>query len=260
MSATNSTRRQPKSVRRATRQASARKRARQRRLMTFAAVAVAAAVVLVATLIFLNQEDETSPAPAIAYENLQADGRFVGDPDAPVDFVVYSDFQCPFCKQFDDEDLPKIINTFVESGQVRVEWRPMPVISGFAGIPPDSDENESMQSAEAAMCAADQGAFWPYSEALFAEQGAENSGVFTTDMLKQTAAELELDTEAFNECLDSGEKEAEILEIREDATARGVNGTPTFLINDQLVSYTAQGFDTLEEQINDAIDGNLVEP
>lgn len=255
-------RRPPKATRRSARQAAAQRRAQRQRMLTWGGIALAAAIVLAAVLIFVNRDDDasTDSAEAVAWSELPSDGRELGDADAPVEFVVYSDFQCPFCKQFDDEDLPKIINTFVESGQVRVEWRPMPVISGFAGIPPDSDENESMQSAEAAMCAADQGAFWPYSEALFAEQGAENSGVFTTGMLKQTAAELELDTEAFNECLDSGEKEAEILEIREDATARGVNGTPTFLINDQLVSYTAQGFDTLEEQINDAIDGNLVEP
>lgn len=228
-------------------------------MLTLAGIAVAAAVVLVAVLILLNREEAASPPASIAYDDIPAEGRFLGDPDASVDFVIYSDFQCPFCKQFDDEDLPLVVENFVESGDVRVEWRPMPIISGMADIPLDSSENESMQSSEAAMCAADQGEFWPYSEALFEAQGAENSDVYHDEMLKETAAELGLDSEAFNACLDSGEKEDEVLEIREDAIERGVNGTPTFLINDQLVSYTAQGYDRLEDQLNDALEGNLVE-
>jgi len=259
MSATKPNRRQTKSQRRAVRQASAQKRAQQRRMLTLAGIAVAAAIVLVAALILLNREDDSDSPPAIAYDDIPTEGRFLGDPEAPVDFVVYSDFQCPFCKQFDDDDLPHVVENFVRSGDVRVEWRPMPIISGMADIPLDSPENESMQSSEAAMCAADQGKFWPYSEALFAAQGAENSGVYSDDMLKQTAADLGLDTDAFNACLDSGEKESEVLEIREDGIDRGVNGTPTFLINDQLVPYTAQGYDRLEDQLNDALEGKLVE-
>lgn len=135
----------------------------------------------------------------------------------------------------------------------------MPIISNMAGHELEAPENESVQSSEAAMCAADQGQFWPYSEALFAAQGAENSGVYSDEMLKQTAADVGLDTEAFNDCLDSGAKQEAVLELREDGVERGVSGTPMFLINDQLVSYTAEGFDKLEDQLNQALDGELVE-
>jgi protein-disulfide isomerase len=210
-------------------------------------------------LIVLNLEEAEAPTSSIAFDTVQSDGTFLGDPDAPVNFVIYSDYQCPFCKQFDDRDLPRLVETFVEPGDVRVEWRAMPVVSAFLNIPVDSDENESMQSAEAAMCAADQGAFWPYSEALFAMQGTENSGIYTPDLLKETASELELDAESFNRCLDSGAKEQEILAMSEDATRRGVTGTPSFLINDQLVAYTREGFDRLEEQIKQALEGNMVD-
>jgi protein-disulfide isomerase len=258
MSATDTNKHQSKASRRAARQAMARRRAQQRRMLTWAGVAIAVAVIAVAALIFLNQEEESIPPPAVSYENIPAEGRFLGDLEAPVNFVVYSDFQCPYCKQFDDDDLPRVIDTFVRQGDVRVEWRPMPIISNATGVAPDSPENESMQSAEAAMCAGDQGSFWPYSEALFAAQGAENSGIFTPDMLKQTAAELDLDTEAFAKCLDSSEKEDEVLQMRQEGIDSGVQGTPTFLINDQLVSYTAQGFDKLEQQLNDALEGKPV--
>lgn len=216
------------------------------------------AIVVVAALILLNQDDEPA-TETIAYEGISTEGRFLGDSEAPVDFVVYSDFQCPFCKQFDDQDLPKIIENYVSCGDVRVEWRPMPIISGFADIPLDSPENESVQASEAAMCAADQDQFWPYSEALMAAQGGENSGVYSDEMLKATASDLELDTAAFDACLDSGEKQDEVIDFRQKATDLGVNGTPTFLINDQLISYTAQGYDRLSEQLTDALEGRTVE-
>lgn len=253
-------RRQTKSQRRIARRATAEKRERQRRLLLLGGGALAVALLAVVALILANQNDESeTPEAALALDEVENDDRYLGDPDAPVDFVVYSDFQCPFCKQFDDRDLPQVVDTFVESGDVRVEWRPLPIVSGLADIPLESDENESVQSAEAALYAADQGEFWPCSEALFAAQGAENSGVYTTEMLEQTAADLGLDTGAFNECLESCEKEEEVLAFREDAIQLGVSGTPTFLINDHLVTYTRGGFDTLEEQINQALAGEPID-
>ncbi|HEV2128556.1 MAG TPA: thioredoxin domain-containing protein [Thermomicrobiales bacterium] len=117
---------------------------------------LAIALVAVVALVLANQDDETeAPEAALALEEVENDGRVLGDPDAPVDFVVYSDFQCPFCRQFDDQDLPQVVDTFVDTGDVRVEWRPLPIVSGFQNIPPEADENESVQSAEAALCAAD---------------------------------------------------------------------------------------------------------
>jgi protein-disulfide isomerase len=226
-------------------------------MMTWGGIAIAAAIVIAAVLIFVNRDDSADEGgETVAWEQVPTESRVLGDPDAPVEFVVYSDFQCPFCKQFDEQDLPPVINNFVTEGQVRVEWRPMPIISQ---TPLDSPDNESVQASEAAMCAADQNQFWPYSEALFAAQGAENSGVYSDEMLKQTAADLELDTAAFNECLDSGAKQDEVLELRQGGIDSGVQGTPTFLINDQLVSYTLDGYDKLKDQLQAALDGERIE-
>ena len=63
---------------------------------------------------------------------------------------------------------------------------------------------ESTWAAEASECAADQDAFWEYHDLLFDKQAGENRGAFDKENLKQWAADLDLDTEAFNECLDSG--------------------------------------------------------
>jgi protein-disulfide isomerase len=234
------------------------RRQRQRHFLYWIGGATLVALVMVVALVLLNQDDDPA-SEAAAYEDIPTDGRFLGDPDAPVNFVVYSDFQCPFCKQFDETDLPKVIDNEVASGDVRVEWRPMPIISSFVDIPLESSENESVQASEAAICAADQNKFWPYSEALMAAQGTENSSVFSDEMLKETATDLDLDTESFNQCLDSGEKQDEVIDFRQQASDLGVQGTPTFLINDQLISYTAQGYDRLSEQLTDALEGRTVE-
>jgi protein-disulfide isomerase len=251
-------RRPPKASRRSARQAAAQRRAQRRRMLTWAGIAVAAAIVIAAVLIFVNREDSSNTTD-VAWNDLPTEGRYLGSADAPVNFVVYSDFQCPFCKQFDTQDLPKVIQNFVSEGKVRVEWRPMPIISNAKNIPLDSPDNESVQAAEAAMCAADQNQFWPYSEALYGAQGAENSGIFSDAMLKQTAADLSLDTAAFDKCLDSGAKQDEVLKLRQAGLDAGVQGTPTFLINDQLVSYTLQGYDKLKDQLQAAVDGKRVE-
>lgn len=231
------------------------------RCMTIAGILGMALSVLTGLGVSAAQDDrsvDTAAATPAVYEGVETYGRFLGEPDAPVQLVIYGDFQCPHCKNFDDRDFPPIIENFVKTGEVRVEWRPLPIISGNADIPLGSADNESVQTAEGAMCAADQDQFWPYSEALYAAQGNPNSGVFADQMLKRTAEELDLDMEAFNECLDSGEKQDDVIAFREEAVELGATGTPTFLIDDQLVSYTQRGYDRLEEQINAALDGEPV--
>lgn len=230
--------------------------------ISLAAAALLGLMVTVASSVAAQEDDksvDTAAATPALYEGVEEEGRFLGDPEAPVDLVVYSDYQCSFCKLFDERDLPPIIQNFVESGDVRVEWRPLPILSDRAGLSLESPENESVQAAEAALCAADQNMFWPYSEALFVAQGDVNSGVYADDMLKSTAADLDLETETFNDCLDSGEKQDEVIEFREEAIELGVTGTPTFFIKDQLISYTQAGYDRLEEQLNAALDGEPVE-
>lgn len=241
--------RQSKAERRAARKAAARKQAQRQQMLRWGGIALIAAVAVVGAFIFMNRDDNLPEA--IAYEEIPAEGRYLGNQDAPVEFVIYSDFQCPFCGQFDERDFPPLVENFVKTGDVRVEWRPMPVIAG--NIPMESPENESVRSAEAAMCAADQGQLWPYSEALYAAQGDPNSGVYDDEMLVETAGDLGLDTNTFESCLASGEKHDDVVGHYNEAIQRGIMGTPTFLIQDAPVRYTAEGYADLERRLNDAL-------
>lgn len=128
------------------------------------------------------------------------------------------------------------------AGQVRVGyWH-------FAFLGP-----ESTWAAEAGECAAEQGKFWEYHDILYENQAGENQGAFNKGNLKRLAAQADLDTQAFNDCLDSG-KYAEIVQTEtETARSLGVRSTPTFLVNGQPI-VGAQPFEAFEQVIEAALD------
>lgn len=107
---------------------------------------------------------------------------------------------------------------------------------------------ESGWAAEASECAAEQEAFWEYHDLLYASQNGENRGAFTKNNLKQFAAELGLDSKAFDSCLDSGKYEAAIAQQSGMMSSLGVRSTPTFLINGQPM-VGAQSFSAFQQII-----------
>jgi protein-disulfide isomerase len=113
---------------------------------------------------------------------------------------------------------PQLVSEFVEPGIVRFEFHDY----AFRGP-------EAVRAAEAAACAADQDAYWRYHDTLFLNQSGPNS--FSDARLKQMAETLGLNTGAFNQCLDSGEKRAGVEASIAEAQAQGVDSTPTIFIN-----------------------------
>jgi protein-disulfide isomerase len=95
--------------------------------------------------------------------------------------------------------------------------------------------DESQWAAEAAECAGDQNAFWEYHDYLFSHQNGENQGAFTKDNLKAFAADMKLDTAAFNTCLDSGKYTQLVTDQTNLGRGLGVQSTPTFAVNGQPV-------------------------
>jgi protein-disulfide isomerase len=91
---------------------------------------------------------------------------------------------------------------------------------------------ESIRAAEASECAAEQGQFWPYHDTIFLNQNGENLGAFSDRALKSFAVALgNLDTAAFNQCLDEGRYRQEVRDETAEASSRGVSSTPTLIIN-----------------------------
>lgn len=181
--------------------------------------AVAFAAIAAIVLIFIASRPASTPTVS-SYEGLPVNGRELGAADAPVTVEEYSDFQCPYCRQAAETLLPPLKEQYIPNGQVRVVFHPV----AFLG-------QESLIAAEAALCAQDQGQFWPYHDKLFASQAGENRGTFSSANLKRFARELGLNESEFNACLDGRRHQNEVLTSTREATSRGVQGTPSFFVN-----------------------------
>lgn len=150
--------------------------------------------------------------------------HFKGDPNAPVTMIEFGDFQCPFCGRFFAQTEPRVNQAYIASGKVRFGYFHF----AFLG-------QESTWAAEASECASDQDKFWEYHDKVYGSQSGENQGAFSKDNLKKFAQELGLDTQAFNECLDSGKYTSLVQQQTDFASSINVRSTPTFLINGQAV-------------------------
>jgi protein-disulfide isomerase len=118
----------------------------------------------------------------------------------------------------------QIDEAYVKTGQVRVVFKNRAVLGP-----------ESVWAAEAALCAADQGKFWQYHDKLFENWAGENQGAFSKANLKRFASDLGLDAGAFGSCLDGDKTLTQVKNETQESQARGVHGTPSFFINDELV-------------------------
>jgi len=139
--------------------------------------------------------------------------RALGPADAAVTIVEYGDFACVTCQAWQRTGIMKrILLKYPE--KVRFVWRDYPVITPA-----------SPKAAEAAWCAADQGKFWPYHDLLYQQAPA-----LAVSQLKSYAAQLGLDPERFNSCLDSGQHASQVAANTREAANLGFLGTPSFLI------------------------------
>jgi protein-disulfide isomerase len=187
---------------------------------------------------FLNPTDSGSveivhpsgPVPT------QSQGLFMGDPNAPVKVVEYSDYLCSHCADFAQDLQPSIIEEYVNTGLVYFEYIP------FSFMGP-----ESFTAAEAAYCAADQNKFWEYHEYLFSNV-TETPSAYSNALLQRYAEELNLDMDIFNECFNSGKYSQQLQDNLERGHAQGVAGTPTFFVNDRQA-----GMINLIQTIDDAL-------
>ncbi|MGD8403127.1 MAG: thioredoxin domain-containing protein [Anaerolineales bacterium] len=170
------------------------------------------------------------------------DDNKMGNPDAPVKIVIYSDFQCVYCRNYWNETEPLIIENYVETGQVYYEYRSF---GDFLG-------SQSATAAEAAYCAGDQGQFWPYHEILFLNWTGEGSGDFSFARQLGYAEALDLDVKTFSTCLEGGKYQYQIEEDLTNARTDDIRATPSFMINGELVE-GALPYSEFEEVIEAAL-------
>ncbi len=181
-----------------------------------------------------QQKEEQEQKQEEVMQTLGKTGPYEGDEDAPVTVVVFDDFQCPFCGKFFRETLPKLRSDYIDTGKVKFVFKHFPL----------SFHQYAEKAAEAAKCAEEQGKFWEMHDKLY-----ENQDALDVDSLKSYAADLGLDTEQFNDCLDSGKYADDVQSDFNEGVDLGVSGTPTFFINgEKLVG--AQPYSVFQQVIN----------
>lgn len=165
------------------------------------------------------------------------DDAVLGNANAPVTIIEFSDFECPFCGKFYTETLPSIKENYIDIGKVKLVFRDFPL-----PFHPDAQK-----AAEAAECAGEQNKYWEMHDKIF-----ENQNALSVANLKQYAKGMGLDSAQFNACLDSGKMASEVQKDLADGQGYGVSGTPTFFINGiELVG--AQPYSVFDQLIKQAL-------
>lgn len=140
----------------------------------------------------------------------------LGPDTAKVTITEYGDFGCSSCQAWHNAGILEQIRE-IYGDQFQFVWKDFPVITA-----------QSPQAAEAAQCAFDQGKFWEFHDYLY--ESASSLGV---NDLKEYAAKLGLDSETFEQCLDSRQNRAKVELNLTEARGYGFPGTPSFLVNGQ---------------------------
>ncbi|MBI2640057.1 MAG: DsbA family protein [Candidatus Sungbacteria bacterium] len=189
-----------------------------------------------------------SEASDALQKNIEDDDPALGNPDAPVVLVEFSDFQCPFCRKLWRESFFQLKEKYIKTGKVRFVYRDFPLSGIHSGALP---------AAMAGECAEDQNKFWEMHDKIFQEQDRLGQGTvsFTADDLKRWARELGLDGSAFDSCFDGGKYRAEVEKDYSDGTALGVAGTPHIFVNGKPLIRGALPFEQIDQIIQQELAG-----
>ncbi len=189
-------------------------------------------------------QQQTQPTSPIIQVSLD-DDPVLGNQDAPVTIVEFSDFQCPFCSRFYQQTLPLIEQNYIQTGIVKLVYRDFPLDIHPNAVPAHI----------AAECADEQGKFWEYHDMLFDRQ-SEWIGLSlgsVEEKFSQYASGLGLDTTSFESCMKSEEIANEVAQDFQAGVQYGSSGTPTFFIGNEdgyIKMVGAQPYAAFEAAIN----------
>lgn len=182
------------------------------------------------------QGNDAAQAPKGPVDVSVDDDAILGNKNAKVTIVEFSDYQCPFCRKFWTETFSELKKNYIDTGKVKLVFRDFPL--GF--------HPAAQPAAEAAECARFIGgdaAYWKMHDKMFSEQNILDSGSptgavsktvqFTADDLKKWAKDLGYD---IGSCLDSKKFASEVQKDTAQGASYGVQGTPAFFVNGNLLS------------------------
>jgi protein-disulfide isomerase len=202
-----------------------RKQQKRRNTITFITVSVIGILLIAALIVLPKLLTKTTK-----YEN--TDKFSIGDPNAPITVVEFSNYGCSHCKDFSENTEADFIETYVKTGEVYFTYVNIPY-----------NDASYIAAAEASYCAAEQNMFYEYKEQLFTYVGYTDS--YSIDNLNKYASTVGMDTTAFAACMESDAYAQSYLDDYAYADSIGLQGTPSFLINGTELVYASQLYDSL---------------
>ena len=172
-----------------------------------------------------NQQPAVAAQPQQPTKGIASidDDPVLGDKNAPITIVEFSDYECPFCKRHFDETLPQLVKNYVDTGKVKIVFRDFPL---------SFHDPMATKEAAAANCAGKQGgdtAYFKYHDEIFTRTKSNGNGLSEAD-LTTIATDLGLNLNSFNTCLADPAQTDEVKKDIADGTVAGASGTPTFVI------------------------------
>lgn len=161
-----------------------------------------------------NTSAHAPQKPTTATVGIQGD-PVMGSSSAPVTIVEFSDFECPYCKRFHDETLPKLKQHYINKGLVRLIHKDLPL----------PFHQHARLAATAARCAIEDGKYWQAYEALFDQQNClDCKGPIAV------AATTGINQDRLTSCIEEKRKEQDLNINNSEAELNDIRATPTFII------------------------------
>jgi protein-disulfide isomerase len=228
-------REQARAQRKAVEEAEAGQAAQRKRLIQLGGVAAVVVVIIAIILIATGSGSKNAPAPKSAAANsalatvtkmlqgIPQKANVLGNPNAPVTMQYFGDLECPYCRQFTVTTLPTIIQKYVRTGKLKLEYNSMETAT--------KDPEVFRTQQIAAYAAGKQNLAWYFIELFYHEQGEEDTGYVTESYLQGLAAQVPgLKLSEWSEARNDPAYANQIVTDAQAATQNGFTGTPSFLL------------------------------
>jgi protein-disulfide isomerase len=189
------------------------------------------------------------------FKGIPESGLILGNPKAPATLTEFIDLQCPVCKDFETTQFPTIVQKYVATGKLNVRMEPWAILDRPGG-PGDSARGQA-----ATLAASLQNKAFPFAEMLYINQGTEDTGWLTEDMVGFAASSVDgMDPKRVQDDQTASRVKTSISEVDSQASAQHYSATPTLLLNHKgrkahVVSEGLPDAGTLQSQIAAAIHG-----
>ena len=193
-----------------------------------ATTAIVLIVALLGIIVYLRLAPAASPAPVVTGTLDLSQAPMLGDPAAPVSMVLFESFTCPACRIFEENDLPRLVREFVDSGKARLYFVhfQLDASAATAGIAAECVRHQSEL------------AFWEYKTVLYRTQQQGFAPARLISLARDYVPGLDLS--AFESCLSERRTEERVRSDFAMASRAGVNATPTVFVNGRPVSPSYQ--------------------